>query len=380
MVDKLKRHKAAGVDEISADILKVGGPSLVVWLHEIIKGVWDTCQAPKEWKQALIVPVFKSGSAALLDDYRGISLLSIPGKVFRMIIGGRLKSWADEQLLDAQCGFRPTRGCADAIFSLKRVHEEALRRQCNMCTLYIDLSKAYDCINRSLAWEIFEHRGMPPKLIALLKDLHSDTYCALKGNHKASDSWFQFRTGLRQGDVNAPMLFNLFIDTVVRCLEPLLRQSGVRFVYMLDGQLRVSSVRDMSQVAWILMFADDIALVIEDNEASAEIMQLVDHTFAQWGLEVSLKKTKAMPLLAGEGSSHEVTSLSIDRGEVEYVSQSKSLGSITTSGLAPEPEIANRLAKAGSAFHGFDRLWADYYVSKEVNCSIYKTIVQTTML
>ena len=64
-----------------------------------------------------IVPVFKSGDASVLDNYRGISLLSVPGKVYSMIIGNRLKAWIDTNLLDVQCGFRPNRGCNDAILA-----------------------------------------------------------------------------------------------------------------------------------------------------------------------------------------------------------------------------------------------------------------------
>lgn len=163
MIAKLKNHKAAGINEIAAEVLKGGVESLVKWLHEIIVGVWEAGQAPLtplEWKQASIVPVLKSGDAAVLDNYWGISLLSIPGKVYSMLIGHRLKVWADQQLLDAQCGFRPARGCSDAIFATRRVHEEALKKQRNIYTCYVDLSKPYDSINRALAWRIFELRGV----------------------------------------------------------------------------------------------------------------------------------------------------------------------------------------------------------------------------
>ena len=75
--------------------------------------------------------VFKLGDACVLDNYRGISLLSIPGKVYSMIIGSRMKDWADHPLLDIQSGFRPYRGCNDAIFGLRRVHEEDVKQHRN---------------------------------------------------------------------------------------------------------------------------------------------------------------------------------------------------------------------------------------------------------
>lgn len=52
MIERLKNHKAAGVDGILAESLKLGGEALTAWLHEIILGVWESERAPDEWKQA----------------------------------------------------------------------------------------------------------------------------------------------------------------------------------------------------------------------------------------------------------------------------------------------------------------------------------------
>ena len=76
-----------------------------------ITQVWDSEAASANWKKALIVPVFKSGDAPILNNYRGISLLSISGKVYSMIIGNILKAWIDANLLDVQRGSRPSWGC-----------------------------------------------------------------------------------------------------------------------------------------------------------------------------------------------------------------------------------------------------------------------------
>ena len=377
IVQKLKNNRAAGFDEISAEVLKWGGDAVIEWLHQIIVAVWDSETAPSDWKKALIVPVFKSGDACVLDNYRGISLLSIPGKVYSMVIGHRLRDWADKQLLEVQSGFRPYRGCNDAIFALRRVHEEALKQHRNLYTCFVDLSKAYDSIDRHLAWRVFESRGVPVKLLNLLKDLHADTYCALKGDFTNKPSWFEVKTGFKHGDVNAPMLFNLFIDSVIRCIQTALRQSGVRFVYKMDGQLRESKSRDIQEIAWILMFADDIALITESEHDMQEAVELLDQTFAQWGLEMSMKKTKVLLLSPTVGRDEQ---LIISRGSIDYVEQFKYLGSTFSMGLQMQNEISARLAKAGSAFFRLNRLWSDRHVSVQVRCSVYKTIVQATLL
>ena len=64
---------------------------------------------------------------------------------------------------------------------------------------------------------------MPLKLVELLRDLHEGTVCALKGDHKSPESWFKVKTGFKQGDVNAPMLFNSFWT---RLTDPFFWYSG----------------------------------------------------------------------------------------------------------------------------------------------------------
>ena len=115
-----------------------------------------------DWKKALIVPVLKKGNPAELDNYRGISLLSIPGKVYALILRSRLENWAEGIMSETQSDFRPGRGCNDAIFCLKMLCERALLKQKPVFTCFIDLSKkAYDSANRQLAWKILRSRGPP---------------------------------------------------------------------------------------------------------------------------------------------------------------------------------------------------------------------------
>ena len=302
-------------------------------------------------------------------------MLSIPAKVYSLLLGNRVKEWLDHQLLEVQCGFRPGRGCVDAAFSLRQLHEDAVRRGQKLITSFIDLSKAYDSIDRELAWQVFERRGMPSKLVALLRDLHQGTSSALRGDHKSQSSWFEVKTGFKQGDVNAPMLFNLFIDTVMRCLEPLLRQSGIKFVYKIDGQLRECRNRDRHEIAWALMYADDIALMCETEEQMQAALELVDCTFSQWGLELSIKKTKVM----GVGYS-EPSDVVLSRGCIEAVRQFKYLGGALSSDNSLQPELAMRLSKAAGAFHKLHKLWGDAHLAKTVKCSVYKSVVLATLL
>jgi hypothetical protein len=110
-------------------------------------------------------------------NYRGISLLSIPGKVYASILLHRITSQVERKLSEAQCGFRSNRGTVDAIYVLRSLG--AACGECNTCLAkaYIDLTKAYDSINRWALWKVLRLYNVSAKLIALLEDLHTGHHC-----------------------------------------------------------------------------------------------------------------------------------------------------------------------------------------------------------
>ena len=239
-IEKLKDYKAAGICRILPEMMKYGGDGVARWLQNIIVQVWNFGRAPADWKKALIVPILMKGDSTDLDNYGGISLLSIAGKVCSLLLRSRLEKWAEGIVFEEQCGFRPARGCNDAIFCLKLLYERALRKQKAVLTCFIDLSKAYDSANRPLAWKVLRCRGAPRKIVDLIEDLHQGTSCAMQSDSSIckAENWFEVVTGFKQGDVNAPLLFNVYIDTVVRAFQPLICHLGVKLSYKINGNIR----------------------------------------------------------------------------------------------------------------------------------------------
>ena len=119
-VRRLKNGKASGPDNISCEMLKAH-KGIVEWLWDIIDKCWLTEVLPDDWKVAEIVPLYKSkGKRSECSNHRGISLLSVPGKVFASVILNRCKDSVDRVLREEQCGFRKSRGCiSDHNVSLK---------------------------------------------------------------------------------------------------------------------------------------------------------------------------------------------------------------------------------------------------------------------
>ena len=315
----------------------------------------------------------------MLDNYRGISLFSIPCKIFSLLIQKQLSAWVDDQLLEQQCGFRSGRSCNDAIFSMRLLHEHAVRKKAPIFTAFIDLAKAYDSVDRGLAWSCFLQRCIPNKLLRVIQLLHSGTQCAVVGDHATEEGWFEVGTGFKQGDVNArtfSMLFNLFLDTVLRDMQLELEPLGMSFLYRVDGTLREMPSRNLPDSFWSVLVANDMALVAASEADMQKALEIADQIFSRWGLELSLTSTKVMVV----GGDVRPTCFAIARGQIEVVSDFSYLGSNLAADGGIGMEISQRVKAAAFAFHRLKAFWKDKHVKEHVKLKVYKAVVQATLL
>ncbi|CAF3321652.1 unnamed protein product [Rotaria socialis] len=226
----MKSRKAPGNDEITADLLKAGGEPVIKWLHEIFSDVWKHEEMVEEWNLAILIKLFKKGDKQLCDNYRGISLLSVTSKLLSRIILNRIQLLVDSQLLEAQSGFRSNRSTINQIFTLKLCMDK--RREFNkplfMC--FIDISKAYDSVNRELLWKVCRKYGISEKLVNLLKMLYTNSKAKVKINGEFSDS-FEIYNGVMQGGIPSPILFNILFYFIIRKVIEEADVIGVQFSY-----------------------------------------------------------------------------------------------------------------------------------------------------
>ena len=81
-IERLKIGKAAGIDGVTAEILKCGRDVVTKWMVEVCQMAWDMGVVPTDWTKAIIVHIYiGKGRRGECGNYRGISLLSVPGKV-----------------------------------------------------------------------------------------------------------------------------------------------------------------------------------------------------------------------------------------------------------------------------------------------------------
>ena len=84
-IKRMKRHKAQGVDGITSDIVKLGGPIVLTYLINIFNNILKTKQIPDSWHEAKIVILFKKGDPKDIKNYRPISLLSQLKNIYKAL-------------------------------------------------------------------------------------------------------------------------------------------------------------------------------------------------------------------------------------------------------------------------------------------------------
>ena len=124
-------------------------------LLDLVHTVWEQRQVPRDWSDAILIPIPKKGDLSRCDNWRGISLLEVVGKVMARILQERL-----QQVTESQCGSRRGRGCSDMTFVICQLVEKSVEHHSKQFLVFVDLKKAYDSVPHAVLWLALERLGV----------------------------------------------------------------------------------------------------------------------------------------------------------------------------------------------------------------------------
>ena len=272
-VRKLKNGEASGPDNISAEMLKSHN-GILERLWDIVNKCWTEENLSPDWKLAEVVPFYKNkGKRSECGNYRGISLLSVLGKVFASIILNRCKDAFDQVLREEHCGFRKSRGGTDQLFALRPILEKFMAFQLDVSFCFIDFRAAFDSVDREMMYKIMKHYGLPQKIVNVIRNSYEGFNCCVKAEGEKGQM-FDVKTGVRQGHVWSPILFGLVIN----------------YVLANSVQRRINIGRCVAD----LDFSDDVYLLgVSDSEFQANLHK-IESSAEVVGLMTNVGKTKNM--------------------------------------------------------------------------------------
>ena len=376
----LPSNKAPGMDGIPGEILKYCRNTILIPLFDLLSRCWTNGEVPQDMIDAVISTIYKNkGDKGSCDNFRGISLLDVAGKVFAKIIQKRLWILSEGLLPESQCGFRSGRSTVDMMFTLRQLQEKCREQRKPLFIAFIDLHKAFDTVCRPALYKVLESVGCPPRLLKLVASFHDGTAARIRYDGLESEP-FEVKNGVKQGCVLAPTLFSIYFAAVlglafVDCDE------GVYVRTRLDGSLfnlaRLRSRRYTSEfLCRDLLFADDAALVAHEEGSLQILLSRLARACTVFSLKININKTEIMTQ-GTETESHIV----LDGEELSAVDSFKYLGSFFSRTCKLDQELAARIGAASTAFGRLTkRVWDNRKLTMKTKMLIYQSCILSSLL
>lgn len=336
-ISSMAQGKAAGEDGIVIEMLKASAIRTVPYLHLLFNQVLDSGHYPENWSKAMLCPIHKKGSKLNVDNYRGISLLSVVSKLFTKILNQRFVRWAEDSDInnEEQAGYRKGYSTIDQMFNLQSLVQKHICKQKGRCfVLMVDFSKAFDTIPHELLWYKLRKTGVHGKILKVLQNMYSKLKSCVRTPEGLTE-YFKCTRGTRQGCMLSPFLFVIYISELVKMLK--------------DAGCSGIQVNDTSDVM-LLMFADDIAMCADTPGRLQKMLDTLALFCRKWGLKVNLMKTKI--IVFRRGGIVKSTEKWFYNGEVvECVNHYKYLGLFFTSKLSWSLAKKTLASQAGKALN-----------------------------
>ena len=278
--------KATGPDNISPRVLKncareLSGPLATIFAACLEQNKW-----PAAWKEAHVVPVHKKESKTDPRHYRPISLLSTMGKVFEKLIAETLWRHLNQHSLVSphQFGFRPGRSTSDLLLLLSQEWQDTLDEGLDTLVVALDIAGAFDRVWHSGLLAKLRAKGVAGSLLRLLEDYLQGRTLRVALNGRISKP-ARIRASVPQGSVLGPVLWNVYIDDLLRQLPAVkayaddctfslsyCRQDSQRAVAAVNKQLKAAEEWGK---AWQVDFAPNKthAMVVSRSPAASQAVE-----------------------------------------------------------------------------------------------------------
>lgn len=358
-INTLKNGKAPGHDRLTTEMMKNLGEKGIELFWKICNKAWEEGKIPEDWKIGQIVPIHKKGNTRDCNNYRGLTLLSTAAKTYERILEGRLKGYVDPTLEETQSAFRKGRGVQDHIFTVKQIIEKTILSATKSYFAFIDLEKAFDRVQRKIVWSSLEKRRVDNKLITAIKSMYKQNTNYVISKNRKSDK-FEIKGGLRQGGVLSPILFNVFIDEILKECKPYLKKLCVGFKNLEPIELTEC------------MFADDLVIMANSEKGLQNNINIWNNTLKKYGMKINTTKTCVMMVTKGQ---EEEMNIRIENEKIQQVEQIKYLGVTIERNGNQDIDVSERIRKTVNIYHAMRQTFIrKKEISQKTKMTVFRTI------
>lgn len=352
VICSLDSKKGPGSDGIPPLLLKRCAMELVAPVTLLFNRSLSERTFPSAWKTASIVPIHKSGSINRVTNYRGVSILCCLSKVFEKLMHNVLYTVSAPIISPNQHGFMRQRSTTTNLMCYVTSLSREIESGRQVDAVYVDFAKAFDTVPHILVIEKLKCIGYPDWLAEWVFSYLTGRSAHVVVNSARSHQ-FYITSGVPQGSVLGPLLFNIFVN---------------------DLCLRLSSFN--------LSFADDLKLYrVICSPLNCSALQEDINTLLIWcsdnGMRVNSDKCKVISF--SRSNNPVLHQYKMESAPLTRVTSICDLGVTIDTKVQFNDHVGITTAKAFSVL-GLIRRHAseftDIYALKSLYCSLVRSILE----
>ncbi len=272
-LDLIRLNCASGLDNLPVRFLRGVGPAIVGPLTTVINRCVAESAWPVIWKQARMAPVPKVSAPTFASEFRPVSILPILSKIAEAWVLQLLEPYLTTSAW--QFGFKKGCGTEDAVATATHLIAtgwESCPHTTKVAVVSLDIARAFDQVPHFALLTALQHRSCPNPILRLLRAYLLGRSQTVQVNGSSSVP-VDCRSGVPQGSILGPYLFNAYVDKVFQT--------------------------PLSKGTSILLYADDCLLIRpiccdEDEELLAQDLESVRVAYENLFLKVNPSKSQLL--------------------------------------------------------------------------------------